>query len=135
MDNSNAKQIFSKVKRGLGIIRLVQSGNDIQINNFDDKTITQMLLDLIHLRHYAYAYKHNLVGIRNDDEEMKKEATSLLKLVTCKDDNEDPSIFEMAIGDLLTVKSKGLEKNIEKIHKIFCNLVSKEWVDAGLMKI
>tara|TARA_B100001063_G_C16643200_1_gene491936 strand:- start:411 stop:812 length:402 start_codon:yes stop_codon:yes gene_type:complete len=132
MENSNTKQIFIKAKRGLGIIKLLQSGKDIQINNFDDKTITQMLLDLIHLRHYAYM--HNLIGIRNDDEEMKKEATSLLKIVTCKDGNEDPTTFEMAIGDLLNVKSKGVEKNIEKIHKICCNLVSKEWIDAGLMK-
>lgn len=132
MNNSNARDVLLKAKRGLGVIKLLQSGKDISINNLDDKAITQMLLDLIHLRHYAYM--HNLIGIRNDDEEMKKEASSLLNMVTCKDNNEDPTVFEMAMGDLLTVKSKGVEANIEKIHKICCNLVSKEWLDAGLMK-
>jgi hypothetical protein len=132
MENSNRRDVFVKAKRGLGIINLLQSGKDISINNLDDKTITQMLLDLIHLRHYAYM--HNLIGIRNDDEEMKKEASSLLNIVTCKDNNEDSTVFEMVMGDLLTVKSKGVEANKEKIHKICCNLVSKEWLDAGLMK-
>lgn len=131
MNSVESKRIFLKVKRGLSLINFLQEGKDLNIKEKNEKMISDMILDLIHLRQYAFM--HNLIGTKTNDDEMKTEAKRLIEIVSCRQNDDAPTAFETIMNDLLTIKCSGDISKHEKIHQICCNIVSKEWINAGLL--
>ena len=124
--------LIKKAEKGRQFLELLKTGEDVDCRKMDDKTVTEIILNLLHFKQYAFMQQQLLAETNNK----LSENVYLLSAKTSKElyDLANGELFDSTIQDLLMFKCRFDESKRQKMYDICFKIVGKELLESGLLK-